>query len=376
MRLIIIAITTMLVCTSCIPKSHIEKLGIITSVGYDAIEDEMVEGTLVVFQFDPTTSKTSQIISSKAETSKGIRYEANRLTSHRLVSGQVRLEVFEDELAAKGMKKYMDTLSRDAKISDLGYLAISDIPTKELMSSDQSEDSPNIGIYLQSLIEKSIKNHMIPDSVLTVFLRDVQDFGIDPVLPMLSMNGDKPYIKGLSLFKKDKYVSTLSEEDIYHLMLLRQRSKDTEFQLDLDSEAFKPYYKDEKDDVNRGSLHVSLNDLSNKTTIRSVNGDFLQQKVDIEIEGRLLEITKEVDLKQPDVIKTIENEIEKQLKVRLQRLMDQLKEDGVDPVGFGKKHNERNRKHQLTEEEWRKQIPEMNVEFNIHMKLLRYGTSE
>ncbi|TGB05371.1 Ger(x)C family spore germination protein [Halobacillus salinus] len=375
MKRISMMICLMILCTGCIPKSYIEKLGIITSVGYDAAGEDKLEGTLVVFQFDPTTSNTSQVISSQSETSKGIRYEANRLTSHRLVSGQVRLEVFQDKLAEKGLEKFMDTLSRDAKISDMGYLAISDVPTKELMGSNQSEDAPNIGIYLQNLIEKSVKNQTIPESILSVFVRDIQDFGIDPVLPLLSMKEDKPYIKGLGLFREDIYAGPLSEEDIYHLMLLRQRSKDTEFQLDLENDSLKDYYKKESDNVNEGPLHVSLNDLSNKTSIHAKGNDFTNQVVKVEIKGRLLEITKEIDLKQPGAIKAIEKQIEKQLKTRLERLVDKLKEDGVDPVGFGKVYNEEHR-DQLTEEEWRSQIPNLNVEFDIDMKLLRYGISE
>ena len=274
MKKISIIICLFLLCSGCIPKSYIEKLGIITAVGYDLVEDSKLEGTLVVFQFDPTTSKTSQIITSKAETSKGIRYEANRLTSHRLVSGQVRLSLFQDKLAEKGLLKYMDTLARDAKISDLAYLAISNVPTKELMKSNQSEDAPNIGMYLQSLIEKSVNNHMIPDSLINVFLRDVHDLGIDPVLPLLSINEDKPYIHGLSLFKDDQYVSMLDEDDIFHLMLMRQRSEDTEFQLDLPSESLKEYYKTENSNINEGTLHVSLNDLRNRTSFQFSKGDF------------------------------------------------------------------------------------------------------
>ncbi|MBA2174643.1 Ger(x)C family spore germination protein [Halobacillus locisalis] len=375
MKKITIIICLSLLCTGCIPKSYIEKLGIITAVGYDLVEDSKLEGTLVVFQFDPTSSNTSQIITSKAETSKGIRYQANRLTSHRLVSGQVRLALYQDKLAEKGMLKYMDTLARDAKISDLGYLAVSNVPTSELMKSNLSEDAPNIGIYLQSLIEKSIKNQMIPDSLINIFLRDVHDLGIDPVLPMLSLNDDKPYIHGLSLFQDDKYVSMLDEKDIFHLMLMRQRSEDTEFQLDLPSESLKEYYKTENSNMNDGTLHVSLNDLRNRTSFEFIDGDFTNPKVKIKMEGRLMEITKDIDLKD-QAIKALEKELEKQLTDRLEQLVDKLKEKNVDPVGFGKKFNERHRKNQLTEEAWRSQIPELDVTFDIEIKLLRHGITE
>ena len=56
--------------------------------------------------------------------------------------------------------------------------------------------------------------------------------------------------------------------------------------------------------------------------------------------------------------------------------MDTLSEKKVDPVGFGKKYNERHRKNQLTEEEWRSEIPKINVTFDIEMKLLRHGITE
>lgn len=370
----IIAITFL---SGCIPKDYIETLGIITAVGYDLTENDRIRGTLVMFQFDPAESSTSQVVTGEADTSKGVRFATGRLTSHKLVSGQVRLEIFENELAERGMMKYMDTLQRDAKISDMGYLATSEVPTEELLKSNNDEDRPNTGNYIQELINKSINDESLPNAVLTTFMHDYYDVGRDPILPLLTLDEDKAVIKGISLFQNDRLVNTISQERMFFVMLMMHEFEHGQFQLQLPNDALIKYHKEESmESPGEGSLYVSLHEIKTKRKIKPTKGTPTKQSMTLEMEGRLLEITQDIDLKNTKAIEALEKEIEKKVERQLEETLQVLKDNQVDPVGFGAKYNTYNRSNRVTNENWREQIPNLQVEFNVDFKLLRYGISE
>ncbi|CDQ21180.1 Ger(x)C family spore germination protein [Halobacillus karajensis] len=367
----------LLLLAGCLPKSYIETLGIISAVGYDLTEGERIRGTLVMFQFDPAETSTSQVVTAEAETSKGVRFATGRLTSHELVSGQVRLEIFENELAERGMLKYMDTLQRDATISDMGYLATSEVPTERLLKSKNDEDQPNTGDYIQELIKKSIKNESIPSALLTTFMHDVYDVGKDPILPLLSLENDKTVINGVSLFQDDRLVQTVSQDLMFYIMLMTHEFEHGQFQIQLEDEALKKYHKKESIETPaEGPLHVSVHELSTKPKIRPTKGEPTKQSLSLEMEGRLLEITQDIDLKNKNAVKTLEKEMEKKVTEHLNETLKILKENAIDPVGFGAKYNAHNRSNRVTRENWREQIQDLQVKFDVSFTLLRYGISE
>ncbi|MBH0228633.1 Ger(x)C family spore germination protein [Halobacillus yeomjeoni] len=377
MKWISMTLILLLLCAGCIPKSPIEKLGIITAMGFDELEGDKMKGTLVMFQFDPTTSQTSQTVTSEAHTSKGIRNEANQKTSHKLVSGQIRLKVYQDQLASKGLLRYLDTVTRDAKMLPLAYLSVSDVPTSQLLRAEISEDAPNIGKYIERLIEKSITNEMSPDATVVTFLRDYHDIGVDPTLPLLSLEEQRVFIKGLGLFQDDRYVGTLTDEDIFYLLLLQKNLKIGQLQIELPESSMEKYYKKEAaDNETEGSLHVSIHKVDSKVKIKPKKNDPSSFKVNLTMRTRLLEVSKSVDLSEKKTIDSLEKQIEKQIEKRMSALIQEFKEKQVDPVGFGLKYNTITRKDRLTNESWRDQIPNMSVDFNVDVKLLRHGITE
>lgn len=377
MKKITILIMISFLCSGCLQKYPIEQLGIITAVGFDPMEEDKLHGTLVMFQFDPTVSHSSYTVESEAHTLKGIRYEANQKTSHKLVSGQVRLEVYQDKLAEKGLTQYLDTVTRDAKMSPMAYLSVSDVPTKDLLKSEISEDAPNIGKYTQRLIEKSIKSEMIPDATVVAFMREIHDTGIDPVLPLLSLSQGKVVINGLALFHDDRYVGTLEKDEIFYLKILRRKMKIGELQIKLPSDSMEKYYKNRGiDNETDGSLYVSLHNVKSDVKIEPKKNDPTSYSVTLNMENRLLELSKSIDLKDKKAIKALEKQMEIKIEKKLNALLDKLKEKQIDPVGFGQKYNTQHRKNRVTQENWREQIPKLNVDFEVQVKLLRHGISE
>ncbi|MFQ3543424.1 Ger(x)C family spore germination protein [Halobacillus rhizosphaerae] len=377
MRISILFLLLSLLLTGCLPKNYLEQLGIITAVGYDKIDNNKLRGSMVINQFSSTSPTTSQVLISEAATSKGLRLNADTKTSHKLVSGQVRLEIYGRDIAKSGLEGYMDTLSRDAKVSDMGYLAIADNQAAELLNSANSEDAPNIGTYMQRLLEKSIHRQIIPNCTLHEFNHMYYDVGIDPVLPLMKLENNKAVIKGLALFKEDSFQDELPQEDIYKLMILKNEFSDGQFQLKLEKDAFEEDKKEtSKQDYDEGPLLVSFHEINSKVKISPKQGSPSKQTVHIKMDARLLELSKDIDLKQMKVIDKIEREVEKELTKQLEGLIEQLKEDQIDPVGFGRNYNSKNRTQRLTEKQWRETIPNLDVDIHVKFKMLRHGITE
>ncbi|UOQ43599.1 Ger(x)C family spore germination protein [Halobacillus salinarum] len=376
MKFLLIFSTFLLLC-GCLPKNYIEQLGIITSAGYDKLEDNKISGTLVIYQFNPSSPNISQVISSEGETLKGVRLNADRKTSHKLVSGQIRLDMYGRKIAEEGLMRYMDTLSRDAKISDMGYIVIADDRASSLLNSINTEDSPNMGTYVQRLVEKSIKRELIPDCSLHEFNHILSDKGIDPVLPLMSKENNKVVIKGLGLLKDDQLVGEIPDQDVFYLMLMQNDLKKGQFQIQLSNKTFSKYLRSiSKEKYKNDPLFLSFSEINSNIHISTKEGEAAHPTVKIQLKARLLESSKDLDFKQKKMVKDIEKEVENKITEKLNQLTTSFKEAQVDPLGFGRAYNSENRNDQLSKKELRQIIPDINPEFKVSFKLLRHGITE
>src|SRR5690554_4272934 len=111
--------------TSCIEMQEIEKLGIINADGVDIAENNLLELTLVIFQFTIQSEEISKIISGKGKTIDGATTDAEHTSLYELAPGKSKLSIYGKEMAEKGILPLLDTKSRDARVLDLMYLAVS-----------------------------------------------------------------------------------------------------------------------------------------------------------------------------------------------------------------------------------------------------------
>ena len=61
------------------------------------------------------------------------------------------------------------------------------------------------GVQVKELIEQNIRTNL-PDVDLHRYLYACHGKGIDPVMPLLETAGDRIRVKGIALFKRDKYI--------------------------------------------------------------------------------------------------------------------------------------------------------------------------
>ncbi len=362
-----------LLITGCVEKKYIEKLGVMTVIGYDLVEEEFLQGTMAFFQFDPSADNVSQIVTSTAKTSKGIRQDGNLKSSKKLVSGQLRLILFGRKAAEKGLGRITDTLTRDAAISDLLYLTVAEDLAKDVIQSNKMEDAPDIGAYLKGLIEKNIQNEVLPPSTLHHYLHDHHDQGLDPVLPMIGLSDNKPVLFNLALFQDDKYVTKIPVKQGFYLKLMIDRFQAGHLELDLSKDPFLPHLERGEEHEEVEELYITMDEIRSKSNIQLIDPEALKYKVKIRASTRIIEMSEDIELQKREVLKLMEEELSKKLKENLEEFLEVMKEHQVDPIGFGRKYANSKRDMELSNEEWREMLPNIEVDFEVDAKILRHG---
>src|SRR5690625_7208821 len=95
--------------TGCIETQEIEKLGLINARGVDTSEDNLLETTLVVFQFSSQSAENTQIIPGRGKTIKGAAQDAARTSAFKLAAGKNQITWFGRERGEKGLKCHIET---------------------------------------------------------------------------------------------------------------------------------------------------------------------------------------------------------------------------------------------------------------------------
>ncbi|KGX90757.1 hypothetical protein N781_06520 [Pontibacillus halophilus JSM 076056 = DSM 19796] len=376
MRKIIAVLCILVLLTACVDRKYIEKLGIVTVVGYDLLEEGWLEGTMVLFQFDPNATNISQIIVSRAKTSKGLMQDASLKSSKELVSGQLRLVVYGKEMAEEGVMRVTDTMIRDAAIADMLYLAVSETSANEVMNTNNFEDAPNVGNYLYTLIQKNIQEEKIPQATLHHFVSNVYSDGKDPVLPMIKLENSKATVMNLALFRDEKMVGQITAKEGFFLKLLQGRYQSGHLEIAIPTREIKDYIRHEANQQTREFLYMDLDEIKSQTNIELTNVDTPSFSAKVNLTARILELSENVSLENPEVIKILEEQISKSIEFQMEQLLQKTQKMKSDPFGFGNTYQEKVGQQSVDSKDWHELYPNIEVNFNVQVKVIRHGITD
>ncbi|WP_077624441.1 Ger(x)C family spore germination protein [Sediminibacillus massiliensis] len=359
----------LLFLSGCAQIYQIEKLGVINTLGIDKKEEnEDFHSSFIYFQFDPESKRINELVKASSETIYGTIQNANLEANYQLVIGKARMMVLGRSLAEEGASQVLDALNRNAKIPDTLFVTMADGQASEVLQSVYDNSTTNAGTYLEQIIDTNTRQEIVTRSTLRDFLHQYFTIGLDPVLPMVSINNGMPKIDKLALFRDDKYIGNINTREGFFVKLLTDNYKTGRVQTSVPSEIFKEYKKG----VNGGhakQLDLVLSEIRSKTKINVQSIEKVKFKIDVKIEGRIMETTDSIKIND-EVMNKLEEEISKDLSKNLKELITKLQELKVDPIGFGHIYNT---KRPITDEEWQAIYPNMEVDINIKTKILRHG---
>jgi spore germination protein len=377
---IVMGISSLILLASCgVETKQLERLGLITAIGFDLKKENEITGTVSVTKFDPMAKVMTNLISANADTLQTLKAEENLATDQRLEMGQLRCVIYSKELAEKGIIQLVNALNRDPTVGNMVYLTIAEKDALSIISMDQKKIKVNIGTYLYNLIRQNVQRELLISPTLHEFNHKFFDYGQDPVLPIIQVKKDKAAISGVALFNDDRMVAKLNNDKLFYLKLLtdeyRTGSKELEFEREEFSNIINTQGGKSYGEI-YNKLFLSIDNLRSNTNIKLVDKKNLSFKVEVTMDSRLLETTNYLNLGKPANMKFIEKKINKEMEKQIKKLLLFFQEKQVDPVGIGNEYMAHVRGKPISEKEWKELYKNAKFDVEVTNTIARTGTMD
>jgi len=357
--------------SGCADSRTLERMGLITTRGYDLTEDKQILVTMVLLQIDPEAKEQTIALSATADTSKGARSKADLKSPKKLQSGQLRVALFSEEVVRAGLINLTDTLSRDPAISDLIYLGVVEGSTHELLTQ-KTEGISDTSQFIYKELDQNIKGEKIPSATMQEVMHDFYAPGVDPVMPTLKGGNGEITITGMALIKEDKMVGKINTQEAFYLKLINDRFEAGSIELSIDKSEFDIPDSEETPE----KLTVVIDTITSYGDIDLINKNNLQFELKVKLKTRLLEINQAYDLKSPAKLEKLETKLCEKITSDLEALIEKARQTGADPFGFGEIYRKSVRGSNLTSAKWHKMYPESKVNVKVDLEILRTGVVE
>lgn len=366
-RLLLLTLTAS-VLSGCTQESAsrqrvLEKLGVISGIGYDTVEDGKMLGSALLPNFIQTGQEQVDVLTTIGHTSKEIHFNLASLTERKLVSGQIRVVLYGNELAEQGILPLSDTLFRDSEIGSQIHLAIVQGRAVEYFLK-RYPDKPSTDLYLYQLLRKQMEHNVIPKSNLHTFLHDVYDSGKDAILPYLRLGKEDVILDGLAVFKDDKMVGRLNAQESRLLAYMTGTLSIGELETEL------PELTSHSE---RARVLMMYLKLQHKIDV-SQAGNRPKFQIHLQVKGAVSEYTGSQDLEKPDTITRLEKQLEAKLQKDANAVLHKLqKELHSDPMGFGEMYRAHGYVEELKKTEWRKLYQQADIGVDVKIRIMQTG---
>ena len=338
-----------------ISEEVIDEINMVAAIGFDRAEGQKIKGTAVIPVFKADKSIENASFTGESVLAKEIINVLQKKSADPLVTGAVRVVLYEDELANNGILRYIDALQRDASIGSTINLAIIEGKTNEVL--EKSLGNRGTGEYLSIMLQHNIEKRDVPKSDLHTFLYRHYMEGMDPYLPILKLLTNKMEITGLGLFQHGKMVSIIDEPDLFFFKAMVQNYGEGAYTMRL---------KDTDE-------YASIRRIKSKRKIKveEANGD-TKVNISIKFHGILSEFSGKKTT--PEVIQKITSEFESIIKNKSEQMLKDFQEKNIDPVGIG--YMARHSIRGLDFEKWKLDYPNIKIEVHADVKILETGITQ
>ncbi|QGQ99851.1 Ger(x)C family spore germination protein [Paenibacillus psychroresistens] len=349
-------IWTTVVCTSCMDIIELRSEAFLIGMGIDTGDsaDELQVSVIEVLLSPSQSSEGAEAAGgtmSKGKSGGGGQYRV--ITSNgdsmadclrdirlklqkKLVLSKISYIVFSEAAARKGIKKEIDFLARASDFDQTAHLFVSEGKAADLLQKDQGK-----------LLDFTTKGYsFLPAYLASEFWRvgvRMLNNGLESAaLNRININGDILIFEGESYLLQDKLAYSLSTRD----------SKFTNILLNKKS----------------GGLYISAYDPA-QTTLEISH---LARKTKYERKHVQLSYKLRAWVIESGVRKEIQNKAEieqaaaKRIQKKLQQLLQETKELGIDMLGIGEKFRQRN----WNTTDWHEQIKKLDIGVEVKVEIL------
>ncbi|WP_233549417.1 Ger(x)C family spore germination protein [Lysinibacillus yapensis] len=368
-KVFILLLSVTLFLFGCAQTRILERISLVTLVGYDQDQEDNVKATAVIRQINPNYESSIETQSETEHTSKGARTKLDMRTAKQLMIGQLRVVLFGEELAKSGLDEAIHTLMMNSEISTSTYLAVVEGETKPMIEY-KYETITDIGQYLYNLLKHNIEQQQSISSTLHEVVRDKYSPYREFAMPLLKKEGEHIQINGVAFFNNGKMVGRLPADDIYYVVLLSDSFKHGTLELEIPSDNIVSKSKQS------GNLQIAVDSIETDRRFDLVSVKPAQFDISINMKCRLLEIDSNVPIGNHQVIKKVEKAMSKKMEEEINRIFKYSQQVNSDIFGFGEVYKSHLSESELKNVKWNELYPDIKAKIQVNVDIIRNGTFE
>lgn len=376
-RMFFTGMLTLILLTGCWNRIEINDIAIVTAIGIDLTEDDEIHLSLQVAvpsklgSSGPTggsSEKSTFVISETGSTiSEAFRNIQGKL-SRTIFFSQSRIVIIGEKFAKKSVSHVIDFQTRYAEPRINSFVMVTNgdastiiksMPKFESISAEEIKEMAKLGLSVKVYVR----------DFLNMLLTD----GIEPFAPKLTLEPLEVHTKnksektlavnGIAVFKKDKLIGWMSEEETRGLLWLRNEMEEGVITTSVPKE--------------NGSGNISMEiTRAEVKTVPILKNHELKMNVNIITELAVIENDSQLNLFDTKALEDIETEVNNRIKDKVQMVIDKgQKEYNSDIFGFGhliyqKYPKEWNAKYKNN---WEEEFSELEVTINSKALIRRIG---
>jgi len=380
-RRLLFGVITVFLLTGCWNRIEVNDIAIVTAIGLDLVEDNMIRLTLQVAiptKLGPTggssgggKERSTFVISEKGVTVSEAYRNLQMKLSRRVFFSQSRILLIGESLARKGIFNIIDFYTRFQQPRMNSFImfteeaaseVIKNIPNLESVSAEETKELAKLSVGLKVYVR----------DFLNMLLTD----GVEPYAPQYKLtslevdteneSGKVQTINGAAVFKKDKLIGWMDETETRGILWLRNEIEGGVISIKIPKE--------------KGGGNISFDIIRSKTQILP-HHEHGQMKITVNVTSEMsaIENASKLELFNPKVIEEIQKNIEKEIKDRIQIVVNKAQKDfQSDIFGFGQAVYREYPKAWNTfyKKNWNHEFSQVDVNINSKVYIRRIGLSK
>lgn len=360
----------MFLLSGCWNYKEIDKLAIVSGMAVDKNEKGdkflLTSEIVDVKEIMGKTTVTSKKIDSEGETIFDAMRNMIKISGKKLYWSHAKVIVISQDVAKEDIIPVIDWVARDQEPRIEINLLISKEKTARELLSQQSITTDIRSIEMDLMLNANKSLSKAPRTAVYEFINALASEGISPTIPAIgittSENKKTSELSGTAVFKKDKFLGFLDEEETKYFLFIRDKIKGGLLPVNISEDNFND--------------KVTLEIFENNTKLKPVN---LNENLFININIRTRVSIAEEDtsrnyIDEPGRAK-LKNAAEKKLEDQIINLVKKVQNDfDSDIFGFGEVvKNEMPLLWKNIKGDWDKIFKNLEVKVNSEMNISNSG---
>ncbi|WP_010677565.1 Ger(x)C family spore germination protein [Bacillus timonensis] len=351
--IIILLFVCLVGLVGCSREKIVDKLSIVHVFGFDADDNGNIIGTALFPEY--TKSQSSTDIHYLKEKSDAIALLRPRMSTHTATPvelSKIRVLVLGNQFAESGVSEVVDRVLVQPQIATNIQIAVSTHSAEDTLKTLKKSD-----LTLADQLKQNMTGQLIPRMNLHVFLNHYYGKGMDPYVPVLTIDdNNKIQVSNIGVFKHDKLKLHLNVRETFIFSILEDFRTQATYEIDHEQGEQKE--------------NIIVRGFRSKGKWKWLKNE-QQLNLTLDLLWSITDRPTQFDLENPDDIQALKKIIVKSVKKDVESLLDKFKEEGVDPLGIG--NIVRSQDRNWDEATFYDQYPSLPINVDVHLEIIHSG---